>query len=100
MLLQINGQRLAGIFRVFTSLGSLQLLLEFGFIIFQALDLLLLFPNLSRMLSVHIIKLVPHIEILVKALGNLGILLNQGVPVVYSLIQSMILQERPVGNIL
>ena len=82
------------------SLNSLQLLLEFGLLIFQALDFLFQFPNLSRMLSVSFIKLVPHIERLVKALGNLGILLNQGVPVVYGLIQSMRLQERPVDNVL
>ena len=58
------------------------------------------FPNLSCMLPVSFIKLVPHIERLVKALGNLGILLNQGVLVVYGLIQSMRLQERPVDNVL
>ena len=100
VILQIKGQRLPGIFRVLTSLRSLQLLLKLGLLCLQALDVLFQFPNLSRMLPVSFIKLVPHIEHLVKALGNLGILLNQGVPVVYGLIQSMRLQERPVGNIL
>ena len=78
----------------------MQLLLEFGLLIFQALDLLFQFPNLSRMLSVSFIKLVPHIESLVKALGNLGILLRKEVLIFYSLIQSMRLQERSVGNVL
>ena len=52
------------------------------------------------MLSVGFIKLVPHRESLIKALDDLSILLSQEVPVVYGLIQSMIFQERLVGNIL
>jgi len=39
------------------------------------------------MLSVSFIKLVPHSESLIKALGNLGILFGQVVPVVHGLIQ-------------
>ena len=100
VILQIKGQRLPGIFRVLTSLRSLQLLLKLGLLCLQALDVLFQFPNLSRMLPVSFIKLVPHIESLVKALGNFGILLNQGVLVVYGLIQSMRLQERLVSNVL
>ena len=78
----------------------MQLFLKSGFLLFQALDSLFQFISLSRMLSVSFIKLVPHSESLVKALNNLGILLRQEVPVVYSLIQNMRLQERPVGNVL
>ena len=76
----------------------MQLLLKIGFLFFKTLDLLFHFINFSRVLSVSFIKLVPHIESLVKALGNLGILLRKEVLIVYSLIQSMRLQERSVGT--
>ena len=78
-----NSQRLPSTIRVLTGLGRLQLFLKFGLLLFQALDLLLQFINLSHMLSVSIIKLVSHSKSLIKALSNLCILLGQEVSVVH-----------------
>ena len=87
-------------FKVLTSLNRSQLLLKLGFLLFKTLDPLFHLINFSRVLPVSFIKLVPSIESLIKMLRNFSILLKQGVPVVHSLIQSMRLQERPIGNIL
>ena len=100
MIFANNGQKLSSAVQVLTVLGSLHLLLKLGFLYFKTLDLLFHLINFSRMLSVSFIKLVPSSESLIKTFGNFGILLSQGVPVVHDLIQSMRLQERPVGNIL
>ena len=95
-----TGQRLSIGVLVLTSLGSLQLFLKLGFLFFKALDLLFHLIKFSHVLTVSFIKLVPCSESFIKTLGNFCILLCQGVPIVYSLIQSMRLQERPIGNIL
>ena len=78
----------------------LQLFLELGFFFLKALDLLFHLIKFSCVLTVSFIKLVPCSKSFIKTLGNLYILLCQGVPIVYSLIQSLRLQERSIGNIL
>ena len=80
-------------FKVLTSLNRSQLLLKLGFLLFKTLDPLFHLINFSRMLSVSFIKLVPSSERLIKALGNLCILLSHGFSVINSLIQSLRLQE-------
>ena len=72
-----------------TSLGSLQLLLELGFLFFEALDLLFHLVKFSRVLTVSFIKLVPCGENFIKTFCNFCILLSQGVPIVYGLIQRL-----------
>ena len=52
------------------------------------------------MLMISFIKLVPSSKSFIKMRGNFCILLSQGVPIVYSLIQSLRLQEGLIGNIL
>ena len=95
-----NGQSLSSAVQVLTSLGRSQLLLKLGFLLFKTLDPLFHLINFSRVLPVSFIKLVPSIESLIRMLGDFSILLSQGVPVIHGLIQSMRLQEGPVGNIL
>ena len=87
-------------FKYFTGLGSLQLFLKLGFLLFKALDLQFHVIKLSRMFSVSFIKLIPSSERLIKALGNFCILLSQGFPVINNLIQSPRLKEGSIGNIL
>ena len=100
MIIQILTKYYQAKIQVLTGLGSLQLFLELGFFLLKALDLMLHLVKLSRVLTVSFIKFVPCSESFIKTLGNFCILLCQGVPIVYSLIQSMRLQERSIGNIL
>ena len=86
--------------QVLTGLRSLQLFLEFGFLLLKALDLLLHLIKLSSTLSVRFIKLIPCSKGFIKALGNFCILLSQGFSVINSMIQSLILQEGSIGDIL
>ena len=72
-----------------TSLGSLQLFLELGFFFLKALDLLFHLKKLSSVFAVSFIKLVPCSKSFIKTLGNLSILLSQGVSIIYGLIQSL-----------
>ena len=67
----------------------LQLFLELGFFFLKALDLLFHLIKLSCMFTVSFIKLVPCSKSFIKTLGNLSILLSQGVPIIYCLIQSL-----------
>ena len=75
--------------QILTGLGSLQLFLELGFLVFKALDLLFHLIKLSRMFTVSFIKLVPCSKSFIKMLGNFSIFLIQGVPIIYGLIQSL-----------
>ena len=72
--------------QVLTSLGSMQLFLEFGFLFFKALDLLFHLIKFSRMFTVSFIKLVACSESLIKSFGNFCILLSQGFSIVNGLI--------------
>ena len=78
----------------------LQLFLELGFFFLKALDLLFHLIKLSRMFMVSFIKLVPCSKSFINMFGYFSILLIQGVPIIYGLIQSLGFQERPIGNIL
>ena len=86
--------------QVLTGLRSLQLFLEFGFLLLKALDLLLHLIKLSSMLSVRFIKLIPCSKGFIKALGNFCILVGQSSPIVNSMIQSLRFKEGPIGNFL
>ena len=56
--------------QILTGLGSLQLVLEFGFLFLKALDLLLYLIMFSSMLSVRFIKLVSCSKGFIKVFGN------------------------------
>jgi len=86
MIIQLSAKYSQEKDQVLTGLGSLQLFLEFGFLLLKALDLLLHLIKLSSMLSVHFIKLVPCSKGFIKALDNFCILPSQGFLVVNSLI--------------
>ena len=93
--------------RVLTSLSSLQLFLKPGIFFlklwpffFKALNLSLHITKFQMMLLVCFIKLVPSSKRFIQSFGNHGILLLQGFLIIYSLIQSLRLQERSIGNIL
>ena len=86
--------------QILTGLGSLQLFSELGFFLLKALDLLFHLIKFSRMFTVGFIKLVPCGKSFIKMLGNFSILLIQGIPIIYGLIQSLGFQKRPIGNIL
>jgi len=86
--------------RVLIGLGSLQLFLKLGFLLFKALDLQFHVIKLSRMFSVSFIKLIPSSERLIKALGNFCILVGQSSLIVNSMIQSLRFKEGSIGNIL
>ena len=89
MIIQLSAKYSQEKDQVLTGLGSLQLFLEFGFLLLKALDLLLHLIKFSSMLSIRFIKLVPCSKGFIKVFGNQCILLLQGFPIVNSLIQSL-----------
>ena len=100
MIIQLLAKYCQQKVQVLTGLGSLQLFLELGFLLLQALDLLFHPIKLSSMLTVSFIKLIPCSKGLIKALVNFCILLSQGFPVINSMIQSLRFKEGPIGNFL